>query len=233
MVSSSVQAAISEGYAHENPVRLLHKTARPKVAKSRPVYYTDDELARLWPELACRPVMLALCKTAVATGLRSGELAALRWTDVDLLNRELHVARTFVDGIGEQTTKSNEPRTVDLTPQAAALLERWYAESGDDGLVFEREQGGHLSSSYVTRQVLYPALKRAGIPRMGERGRKRDFHSFRHSFARIALEGVAEIVWVQRQLGHSSITLTVDTYGSWARTAEKSQAEKLAGVFPL
>jgi integrase len=68
---------------------------------------------------------------------------------------------------------------------------------------------------------------------MGERGRKRDFHSFRHSFARIALEGGAEIVWVQRQLGHSSITLTVDTYGSWARTAEKSQAEKLAGVFPL
>ena len=85
----------------------------------------------------------------------------------------------------------------------------------------------------MTRQVLYPALKRAGIPRMGERGRKRDFHSFRHSFARIALEGGAEIVWVQRQLGHSSITLTVDTYGSWARTAEKSQAEKLAGVFPL
>jgi len=232
-LGACLQAAISEGYAHENPVRLLHKTARPKVAKSRPVYYTDDELARLWPELACRPVMLALCKTAVATGLRSGELAALRWTDVDLLNRELHVARTFVDGIGEQTTKSNEPRTVDLTPQAAALLERWYAESGDDGLVFEREQGGHLSSSYVTRQVLYPALKRAGIPRMGERGRKRDFHSFRHSFARIALEGGAEIVWVQRQLGHSSITLTVDTYGSWARTAEKSQAEKLAGVFPL
>ncbi|MFL5914115.1 MAG: tyrosine-type recombinase/integrase [Gaiellaceae bacterium] len=233
-LGACLQAAIAEGYATENPVRMLHKSARPKVAKSRPVYYTDVELARLWPELAYRPVMLALCKTAVGTGMRFGELAALRWSDVDLLNREVHVSRTFVDGLGEQATKSNEPRTVDLTPPAAAVLEAWYRESGsDEGLVFEREEGGHLAPGYVTPQVLYPALERAGIPRMGERGRKRDFHSFRHTFARIALEGGAEIVWVQRQLGHSSITLTVDTYGHWGRAAEKSQAERLAGAFAL
>ena len=113
------------------------------------------------------------------------------------------------------------------------MLEAWYAESGGDGLVFEREEGGHLTPRYVLRQVLYPALERAGIPRVGERGRKRDFHSFRHTFARIALEGGAEITWVQQQLGHSSITLTVDTYGHWARTAEKAQAERLADAFPV
>jgi integrase len=38
---------------------------------------------------------------------------------------------------------------------------------------------------------------------------------------------------VQRQLGHSSITLTVDTYGHWGRAAEKSQAERLSGAFPV
>ena len=50
---------MSEGYATQNAVRGLSKSARPKVAKSRPSYYTDAELARLWPELAYRPVMLA------------------------------------------------------------------------------------------------------------------------------------------------------------------------------
>ena len=135
--------------------------------------------------------------------------------------------------IGITSPKSNEPRTVDLTPQAAALLEGWLVASGGEGLVFEREDGGHLDSHYLTARVLYPALERAGVPRIGERGRKRDFHSFRHTFARIALEHGAEITWVQRQLGHSSITLTVDTYGSWARSAEKAQAERLGAAFPV
>lgn len=202
--------------------------------KSRPAYYTDEELARLWPELAYRPVYLYLCKTAVLTGLRLGELAALEWEgDVDLLNRELHVRQTYTSGIGVGSPKSGEPRTVDLTPQAAALLEEWFTESGGEGLVFEREDGGYLEPRYLTRHVLYPALERAGVPRVGERARKRDFDSFRHSFARIALEHGAEITWVQKQLGHSSITLTVDLYGSWARAAEKEQAEKLGAAFPV
>src|SRR5205814_7817448 len=126
-----------------------------------------------------------------------------------------------------------EPRTVDLTPQAAALFESWLVEAGDKRLVFEREDGSYLEPRYLTRAVIYPALERAGIPRVGERGRKRDFHSFRHSFARIALEHGAEITWVQRQLGHSSVTLTVDVYGSWARSAEKAQAERLEAAFPV
>jgi integrase len=232
-LGACLEAAIAEGYAERNPVRELHKTARPKVAKSRPVYYTDDELARLWPELAYRPVYLRLAQAAFLTGLRFGELAALEWSDVDLLNRELHVSRAYVSGLGVGSTKSGEGRTVDLTPQAAALFEAWLVESGDEGLVFEREDGGYLEPRYLTRHVLYTALERAGIPRVGERGRKRDFHSFRHSFARIALEHGAEITWVQKQLGHSSITLTVDTYGGWARSAEKAQAEKLGAAFPV
>ena len=154
---------MQEGYAIENPVRMLHKSARPKVAKNRPVYYTDAELVRLWPELSYRPVFLALCKTAVTTGLRLGELAALRWTDVDLLDRELHVRRSY-DGVSEAAPKSNEPRTVDLTPQAAAILEAWYTITGGDGLVFAREEGGYITSSYFYRQVLYPALMRAASP---------------------------------------------------------------------
>jgi len=232
-LGACLEAAISEGYAERNPVRELHKTARPKVAKSKPAYYTDDELARLWPELAERPMYAALCKAAVLTGLRFGELAALEWDDVDLLNRELHVGKAYTPGIGVTPPKSGEARTIDLTPQAAALFESWLAESGSDGLVFEREEGGHLHGDYTRRSVLYPALERAGVPRVGERGRERDFHSFRHTFARVALEHGAEITWVQKQLGHSSITLTVDLYGSWARSAEKAQAEKLGAAFPV
>jgi integrase len=231
-LGACLQAAIPI-YAAENPVRLLHKTVRPKPGKTVAVYFTDPELVRLWSELAERPWALALCKTAVGTGMRLGELAALRWDDVDLLNREVRVARTFVEGLGESSPKSGQGRVVDLTPPAAAVLERWYQERLSDDRVFVREDGEQIASGYVLKRVLYPALERAGIPRVGERGRARDFHSFRHTFARVALEGGAPITWVSQQLGHSNITLTVNVYGEWQRSAQKAEAERLAVAFAL
>ena len=232
-LGSCLGAAAAEGFADENPVSRLHSTRRPKVSRLAPAYFTDDELSRLWPELAERPVYLYLCKSALATGMRSGELAALRWPDISLLTNEVRVSRTYSAGAGETSTKSGKARTIDLSPQAAALVEEWFTATGGDGLVFERGAGGYIDSGHVIRRVLYPAMVRAGIPRQGEHGRNRTFHSFRHTFARITLENGAEITWVKEQLGHQSINLTVDTYGRWGRTAQKKQAERLAGVFPV
>lgn len=230
-LGACLEAARRERLIAENPVRNLHSTDRPKVGKKRPSYFTDEELARLWPELEDRPVYSYLCRLAVTTGMRFGELASLRWErDVYVLDGELLVLHTYSPGVGETPTKDDEPRTVDLTPQARQLLEEWLKLSGDVGLVFERETGGYLDDGQMLK-ALYSAMDRAGIPRISERGGKRTFHSFRNTFARIALEAGSELAWVQGQLGHSSITLTRDTYGAWSRKAEKVAAERLAGVF--
>jgi integrase len=231
-LGACLEAARVERLLSENPVRMLHKTAKPKPVKKRPSYLTDDELARLWPELAGRPLLSYLCRTAVCTGMRFGELAALRWSDVELLDAEIRVSRTYTPGVGETPTKDGEPRVIDLTPQARSLLEQWFTEAGTGGLVFEREIGGHLDGGQVL-DALYAAMTRAGIPRIGEGGGKRTFHSFRNTFARIALENGSELTWVQGQLGHSSITLTRDVYGHWSRRAEKTAAERLAGAFAV
>lgn len=233
-LGSCLGAAVSEGYAEDNPVSRLHSTRRPKVSQSAPAYFTNEELSRLWPELDDLPLYSYLCRVALATGMRSGELIALRWSDVSMTTNEIAVSRTYNAGIGETATKSGKSRTVDLSPQAVQLLTEWYSlGGGGDGLVFEREMGGHLDPNHVIRQVLYPAMRRAGVPRKGEHGRDRTFHSFRHTFARITLEAGAEITWVQQQLGHQSIQLTVSTYGRWSRAAQKAQAERLAGAFPV
>jgi integrase len=183
--------------------------------------------------LAPETVYDYLCRVALTTGCRMGELLALRWSDVSLLEREVRIQRGYVAGIGEQSTKSGKERTVDLTPAALAALEEWYAACGspDEGLVFPTPEGGYLSPTTVTRTVLYGAMEAAGIAREGEHGRERNFHSLRHSFARVALQNGARIDWVQRQLGHSSITLTVDVYGGWERKAEKAEAARLEGAF--
>jgi integrase len=75
---------------------------------------------------------------------------------------------------------------------------------------------------------LYDAMVSAGIPRVGPTGEKRTFHSLRHTHAKVALKKGRSITWLQRRLGHSSITVTVNTYGHWERRRE---ARKLAGAF--
>jgi integrase len=229
--------AVLMGYADENPVRRLPKAERPRVDEPEANYFGDEELPRLWPELAGRPVCLALCKVAVTTGLRFGELAALDWSGVDLLDGKLYVRRAYRNGqVSPYPKTKRSRRTVNLTPAARAVLEAWNGERGgpDGGLVFEREEGGHVQNEHVLRRVLYPAMRRAGIPRVGEREGTRTFHSFRDTFARIALEAGAPLQWVSGQLGHSSTAVTERCYGRWAAKAEAEQAAKLpAEAFPV
>lgn len=228
------EAAKRRGLITENAVRRLDASAKPKSRRKRPSYFTDGELARLWTELADRPAYLYTMKLAATTGMRFGEIAGLRLSDVSLSAREIQIERQFTGGEEVETPKDREPRTIDLVPAAVEVLEEWLRLRGplEEGLLFERETGGHLANDEA-RDLLYAAMKRAGIERLGERGGKRDVHSFRHTFARIALEHGAELTWVQKQLGHSSITLTRDTYGHWSRRAEKVAAERLAGAFAV
>jgi integrase len=113
------------------------------------------------------------------------------------------------------------------------LCEQNRRKTEGDALVFPHPRtGGYLPAANLTKR-LYSAMRKAGIPAKGEHGRSRNFHSFRHTFARIALEnGEGDVLgWVSGQLGHSSIQLTKGTYGRWSREAERAQAKSLEGAF--
>ena len=122
---------------------------------------------------------------------------------------------------------------MDLTAEVVELLGQHWAECGkpaDDVLVFSTGSGPIAPSTFC-RGILYPAMKRAGVERVGPTGEKRTWHSLRHSYARIALEHEAPIFWLSRQLGHSSVQVTQDVYGHWSRKARKAEVQKLAGAF--
>ena len=121
-----------------------------------------------------------------------------------------------------------------LEPDVVALL----ADRCDCGpsadLVFSGENGHRfLSPTVLLRRHLYPAMSAAGIPREGPTEEKRTFHSFRHTFAKRALERGAQITWLSRHLGHSSLKVTTDIYGHWERAERKLQAAKMEGAFPV
>jgi integrase len=168
--------------------------------------------------------------------MRQGELFALRWCDVDLEQAVLRVRRSYTGGtLG--TPKNRERRDVDLISDVVELLtqlrrEQWSASG--DCLVFPGLNGaGFLTPSVVLRRHLYPAMATAGIPRIGPTQEKRTFHSLRHTFAKRALESGAQITWLSRHLGHSTLKVTTDIYGHWERAERKLQAAKMEGAFPV
>jgi integrase len=135
------------------------------------------------------------------------------------------------------TPKNRERRDVDLISDVVELLARLRGEWGsanDDGLVFpSTDQVGFLTPAVVLRRHLYPAMARACIARVGPTQEKRTFHSLRHTFAKRALESGAQITWLSRHLGHSTLKVTTDIYGHWERAERKLQAAKMEGAFPV
>ncbi len=145
----------------------------------------------------------ALYVTAVALGLRQGELLALRWSDVDFDRGLLSVQHT----LERRTRRFADPKTDrarrTLTMPARvvdALREHRKRQldegsSGRDGLVFTSMAGTALDSRNVTRRF-QAALERAGLPRQ-------PFHHLRHACATLLIEDGEELSVVSRLLGHS------------------------------
>jgi integrase len=235
VLGACLQAAVFYRYAESNPVRELPPAQRPRPERKEAAYFENDELPRLFGHLRDEPYR-SLCLVALKTGMRQGELVALRWCDIDLEEAVVRVRRSRT-GSTLGTPKNRERRDVDLISDVVEMLARLPGEgenANGDSLVFPGANGiGFLTPSVVLRRHLYPAMARAGIQRVGPTLEKRTFHSFRHTFAKRALESGAQITWLSRHLGHSTLKVTTDIYGHWERAERKLQAAKMEGVFPV
>jgi integrase len=161
-----------------------------------------DEDERPWWALTRRLIAVAL-----ATGLRRGELLALRWRDVDLVDARLHVREAYVRGKFQTPKSKASKRKVDLGARALAVLEEQLAAStyqGEDELVFGHPQlGTPLDPSKLSRTYLRPALKRAGITKPF-----RPFHDVRHTTLTHEAAAGNPQAYVQLKAGHSQGSTT-------------------------
>ena len=165
---------------------------------------------------------------AITTGLRQGELLGLQWDDVDFDGAALHVRHTLheLNGrlwIGEPKTRRAR-RQVDLPTIAIAALqdhqERMLIEGHPHGLVFRDTRRGPLRKSNLVRRSFLPLLKRAGLPAIR-------FHDLRHTAATLLLAQGVHPKIVQERLGHSQISLTLDTYSHVLPGMGREAASKL------
>jgi len=156
-----------------------------------------DEADRLVD--AARHEWRAFIITGLRTGLRVGELLALRWDDVDLKARRITVRRTLWNG-QEGSPKGGRARRVDLGEQVSAALAANRHLRGP--YVFCRRDGRRLSHSEV-KDVVPDACRRAGL------AKRMTTHGLRHTFAsHLIMRGVT-LVAVKELLGHAHISTTM------------------------
>lgn len=142
--------------------------------------------------------------TAAMTGLRQGELIALRWKDVDWTAGVIRVRQTFTHGAWSTPKSKRSSRAVPLADVLAGELERHHKASqfqGDDGLVFPHPATGTVLDASALRKRFKRALSRAGL-------RPVRFHDLRHSFGTAMAAAGAPMRAIQAWMGHASVTTT-------------------------
>ncbi len=178
----------------------------------------------------------ALYVLAIHTGLRQGELLALKWDDLDLEAGTLRVRRTLTYAGGKHTlsepkTKKSR-RTIRLTMGVVASLQDHLERQIEEldrlgslyrtgGLVFANKIGGTINPSNLRNRSFARLLKRAGL-RADTR-----FHDLRHTCATLLLSRNVNPKIVSEMLGHASIAITLDTYSHVLPDMQEKAAKAL------
>lgn len=145
--------------------------------------------------------------TLIFTGMRLGEVRALKWSDIDWDNHSIRVQRSIWRGEFQTPKTKKSIRNIGMSPKLAKVLleHQKKCPSSHYDLVFCSESGEVLDDSNIRKRVFKPALKLAGL------GDKR-IHDLRHTYASLLIHQGENIQYVKEQLGHESITTTVDRY---------------------
>jgi integrase len=205
------------GYIRENPARFVE---RPRINKKEMDYLTPDEVRRFLE--AASPAYYPLFATAVFTGARQGELLALRWGDIDFRRGVIYIRRTYHPkyGLGEPKTEKAK-RAISMSPELSKILAAHRPDEYDpEDLVFPNEVGNPIDAQNLVKRDFATALKKAKL-------RTIRFHDLRHTYASLMISLGENLKFIQHQMGHASITTTMDEYGHLLPEASERVGSRL------
>ncbi len=186
-----------------NPVRDVEKPQREVAPGGELRFYEPEEVFAL-VRAADDEQDAAIYLAAAFTGLRRGELVALRWRSVDFPNAAIRVAASVTDGV-LSSPKSGKVRSVPMAPEVAEALARLNQRgdwTSDDDLAFPGTTGDYLDASALYRRFI-KASERAGLRRLR-------FHDLRHTFGTVmAANPRVDMRRLQEWMGHADITTTL------------------------
>jgi integrase len=218
---SILKAAVVSGHIPVSPtdklgrgkfllkVRRVEKAPLPVLDNPAQIGQILEAIREMRPDRYCMFAVLAY------TGVRKGEVVALRRGDVDMTVGQIVVSHSY----GE-ATKSGETRSIPIHEELRPILTRHFMEmqpaTGD--LLFPNERGEMFSRRARLHEILAKALKRIGLPRFR-------LHDVRHLFASHFVMSGGDLFTLSKLLGHASVEITAEVY---AHITDRHRAEQMA-----
>jgi integrase len=220
------ESAVNDDLITRNPVGSIElPTKAKKLVDPFTVAEADSIIAYLYRELTgSMQVYAAYFEFAFYTGMRPGEIAALRWEEVDSDARVANVCRIVADYKIEERTKTRETRRVMLNSRALNAIE---VAKGVAELRAKQSRRQHKQSPYV-----FPPTKnfefiqqasvtdkhfKAALVALKIRGRRQ--YNCRHTYATMCLMAGMNLGFIANQLGHS-VQMLLSTYARWINSSE-------------
>ena len=222
--------ALDRGKLARNPMpskarltRVLPKAPNQSNPKTR--YLTRAEFDRLAD--AIDPAYRAMIYIGAFGGLRWGETAALRPRDIDLERRQLSVHATLAQPVGgvpfrDLGMKTAASRRTIALGGLVGVLAAHIEEYASDDWLFMTKSGAPLHATNWRRQVWHPATEAAGLTPPPLR-----YHDLRHTCAAWLIKQGEPVLVIQKRLGHSSPSVTLEVYGHLFPGVDEAAAEKL------
>lgn len=229
-LSAAMEQAFKLDMVKRNPCKNV---TLPKTEKGKVDFYDTQEVQRLI-ECSKGTDMELFIMIALNLGLRRGELAALRWENVDMQNDIIHICENRVDGLdGKVITKKPKSesgiRDIPISPSLKKFLQKHYT----DFLVKKLKYQLKDKEDYVLSQADGKPYKPFSISHKFQKFLVKNnlrhirLHDLRHTNASIMLQqGISPKV-AQQRLGHSDFSVTMNTYSHVMKSVETEAANKL------
>lgn len=223
------QWAVDMQLVESNPVDRV----KPPKTAPREMKYWNEEQVRRFLEAAKDHRYYPVYYLAIFTGMRKGEILGLKWEDIDFEAGRISVKRNLqrIDGHGlilqEAPKTERSRRVVDISDSVVEVLKQHKRRQAEEllllgirsDMVFTTTKGKWVDPSWI-KNTFHVIAKKAGNPRIR-------FHDLRHTHATLMLKAGVHPKVVSERLGHSTITITLDTYSHVIPSIQKDAANKL------
>lgn len=215
----------------ENPAQYI-KVPLMRTNKKNHVLPIED-FNRMSEFLSASPVKYTIFQTGWHTGMRSGEICALQWSDIDFDERTIYVRHNAIKKDGEVKLRNlkteSSHRDIAVSEILLDHLRKW--RTVQDSMVANYNRKKYKRNNFVFTKKSGAPFYNQDISKISSEIRKEleidfNFHMLRHTHATMLLEAGANIKDIQNRLGHANISITMDIYASTTQNMKNDTVKK-------